>query len=93
MSRLEQIIGRAVRYCSHKDMPENKRVVKVYIYITTHPNEKETIDQHIKNMALNKDKLIEQFSTAMKEAAIDCQLFKNANVYKDDDENDIKCEK
>lgn len=91
MSRLEQIIGRAVRYCSHKDMPENKRTVKVYIYITTHPNEKETIDQYIKNLAVNKDKLIEQFSTAMKEAAIDCQLFKNANVY--EGESDLICKK
>ena len=91
ISRLEQIIGRAVRYCSHKDMADDKRIVKVYIYITSHPNEQETIDQHIKKMAFRKDKLIEQFATAMKEAAIDCELFKSANVYKELGET-IKCE-
>jgi superfamily II DNA or RNA helicase len=81
ISRLEQIIGRAVRYCSHKDMPIEKRTVKVYIYIATHPNEKLTVDQYIKKLALQKDKLIDQFTLAMKESAIDCTLFKNANVY------------
>ena len=32
LSRLEQVIGRAVRFCSHKDVEEDKRIVKVYIY-------------------------------------------------------------
>src|SRR5690606_22372405 len=29
-SRLDQIIGRASRYCSHKDLPEEERNVMVY---------------------------------------------------------------
>ena len=36
MSRLEQIIGRAIRFCSHKDMFKKDRLVKVFIYIATH---------------------------------------------------------
>ena len=32
-------------------------------------------------MAMKKNKLIMQFETALKEAAVDCTLFKNANVY------------
>lgn len=92
-SRMAQIIGRGVRYCSHKDMEENKRIVRVYIYIATHKNEEKTIDEYIKNMALDKHKLIEEFSLAIKEAAIDCDLLKNANVYKDLGEQDIECEK
>ena len=90
-SRLEQIIGRAVRFCSHKDLPAEERNVRVYIYMATHPDEKETIDQYIVKLAKNKDRLISEFSTALKEAAIDCELFKNANVYSG--EEDIKCEK
>ena len=31
-SRLEQIYGRAVRYCSHKSLPEADRTVNIYIY-------------------------------------------------------------
>lgn len=77
--RLDQIIGRSSRHCSHKDVPEEKRKVKVYIYIATHPNEPETIDKYIANLAEQKNKLIDQFETAIKEAAVDCELNKNAN--------------
>jgi hypothetical protein len=33
--RLEQVIGRGVRICSHKDLPEELRNVKVYLYLMT----------------------------------------------------------
>lgn len=33
--RLEQVIGRAIRICSHKDLPEKLRNVKVYLYLMT----------------------------------------------------------
>jgi outer membrane biosynthesis protein TonB len=32
--RLEQVIGRARRICSHQDLPEELRTLKVFIYIT-----------------------------------------------------------
>lgn len=91
-SRMKQIIGRAVRYCSHKIMPEDKRSVGVYIYLAVHPQEKETIDQYIMNLALRKNKLIDEFEVALKETAVDCTLFKNANVYKKEGEEDIVCD-
>lgn len=34
-SRIEQIFGRAVRYCSHKSLPTEDRRVKIYIYAAT----------------------------------------------------------
>ena len=87
MSRLEQVIGRAIRFCSHKDVESDKRSVKVYIYIATIPtelairekeNNKEptiTIDEHIYNMATTKEKLSLKFEQVIKEAAIDNKLF------------------
>lgn len=91
--KLDQVLGRGIRYCSHKYLPEEKRFIKAYIYMAVHPNEKETIDQYIVKMAKQKTELIEQFEQAMKEVAIDCELNKNANVYLDEeDEEDIKCE-
>jgi len=50
MARILQIIGRSVRFCSHKDMPKNKRLVKIYLYLSTFPNEK-TIDEYIWSLA------------------------------------------
>ena len=92
ISRLEQIIGRASRFCAHKDLPEEKRVVRVYIYIATHPKEKETVDQYIKNLSNNKNKIIKDFEKAIKEISIDCSLNINANVYDENDDN-IVCDK
>lgn len=89
-SRLHQVIGRASRFCSHKDVPKNRQIIDVYIYLAVHPNIKMSIDQHIMNMAINKQLINNQFEQALKEAAIDCELFKNANVYPGED--DIICE-
>ena len=88
-SRIAQIIGRGVRYCSHKLLPEEKRFVKVYIYLAVAT--KKTIDEYIVEIAKEKSELIDKFETALKEAAIDCKINKNANVYEDED--DIVCQK
>jgi hypothetical protein len=88
-SRLEQIIGRAVRFCSHKDLPAAQRVVDIFIYLAVHPDDQQTIDRYILEIANKKDRIIEQFEMALKEAAIDCSLNYHANVYKVDEP--IKC--
>lgn len=89
-SRLDQVIGRAIRFCSHKDVPLDRQLVKVYIYMAVHPKIKRSIDEHIMNMALVKKMVNTQFEKALKEAAVDCELFKNANVYPG--EENIICE-
>jgi superfamily II DNA or RNA helicase len=37
--RLEQVIGRARRICSHKDLPREKQTVQVFLYLLTHDPE------------------------------------------------------
>lgn len=90
-SRLDQIIGRAIRFCSHKDVPIENQVVNVYIYLSVHPNIKLSVDEYIMKMAFVKQQINKQFELALKEAAVDCHLFKSANVYHD--EEDIICVK
>jgi len=60
MSRMYQIMGRAIRFCSHKDVSKSKRKVKVYLYLATYPRVK-TIDQYILFLARKKNELIKQF--------------------------------
>lgn len=86
-SRLDQIIGRAYRYCSHKFLPKKDRNVVIYIYLSVYKNF-HTIDSHILDMAINKKKIIKDFESVLKESAIDCYLFKNAH-----DNDSIKCDK
>ena len=78
-SRLEQVVGRASRFCSHIGLPEEKRNVKVYVYIATHPDEEITVDQYIRKLSETKNKIIRKFEEAIKEAAVDCRLNRNAN--------------
>jgi len=79
LSRIKQIIGRAIRFCSHKDLPENERYVNVYLYLATHTSLKQSIDEYIWSLAKKKYKLIKIFENALKEVAIDCELFKKRN--------------
>lgn len=89
ISRMLQIIGRAVRFCSHKDVRKGKRMVRVYLYLATYPGKK-TIDQYIYDLAKKKNKLIEEFEMTLKESAFDCELLINRNSYKTD-ENKLIC--
>lgn len=80
--RMMQIIGRAIRQCSHKDLPMEERVVDVYRYKSVRPTyarEKQTTDQYIETAARSKEGLIQSFLDAVKEASVDCVLNKNHN--------------
>jgi len=86
--RMEQMIGRAIRACYHKDLPMKERFVDIYRYKSVRKNkDKETTDQYIENVARSKQGLIESFYSTLKEAAIDCQLFKAHNMM----EGEYKC--
>lgn len=79
LSRIKQIIGRSIRFCSHKDLPEDQRYVNVFLYIATHNTLKNSVDDYIWSLAKKKYKLIKTFENALKEVAIDCELFKKRN--------------
>ena len=76
MSRMDQIIGRAIRFCSHKDVAAAEREVKVYIYMAVGLKADEiTVDKHILDLAFKKKELTDQFDDLLKETAIDKHLF------------------
>jgi hypothetical protein len=75
MSRLEQVIGRAVRFCSHKDLPRDERLVNIYIYLAIDSVKEMSIDQQILSLALRKKMLVQQFETVLKKSSIDYYLF------------------
>jgi Mimiviridae putative ATP-dependent RNA helicase len=88
-SRLEQVVGRASRFCSHIALPEEQRNVKVYIYVSVHEKANVTVDQYIRKLSATKNKIIKKFEEAIKEAAVDCRLNRNANQAEDEF---IQCE-
>ena len=46
MVRVEQVIGRARRICSHQDLAEELRNVKVFLYVTTFTEEQKTSEKN-----------------------------------------------
>ena len=76
--RIEQVVGRAIRYCSHKDLPLDKRVVNIYKYYSI-TQDIETTDIKIKNIAYKKENINNQFLKYIQQSAFDCELFYNQN--------------
>ena len=73
-NRNEQIIGRAVRYCSHKALPLEQRNVQIFMHGTKPFDSYEPVDLYIYRNAEYKSKKIGYISRVMKETAVDCIL-------------------
>ena len=56
LSKLEQIIGRGIRYCSHINLPEDKSNVTVFLHTATN-GDCETIDHYSYNTLERKKQL------------------------------------
>lgn len=91
--RMDQVVGRAVRTCSHVALPPKERHVEVFTYYTTlspqHLDKSFTLrtkdkglttDEYIYNIAKRKASIIESILDLMKKAAVDCGI--NAKKHK-----------
>ena len=84
--RLDQVKGRAIRICSHADLPPEERNVRIYTYISTFPkgvqlpatimlkDEGLTSDQFVLSVSEYKQNIIDKLFGVMKECAVDCVL-------------------
>jgi hypothetical protein len=79
--RIRQVIGRGVRYLSHISLPPEERNVEVYRYFSTltrdqmlMTREKISTDEHIEDISMKKQGVIDELEQCLKEAAVDCML-------------------
>lgn len=81
--RIQQVIGRAKRICSHADLEEHERNVHVYKYFMTFSKEpdktkddftEKTTDEVISEIAYKKQQINDQFLSILKNSAVDCVL-------------------
>ena len=77
-NQLEQVIGRAVRTCSHEALPLEERNVTVYLHCAT-ADGIPTPDEHAYEIAARKLGQIELVEKALRDNAIDCALNVNIN--------------
>lgn len=79
--RITQMVGRAIRQCSHKYLKMEERHVNVYRYRSViKGRDYPTTDQLIEDIARSKESLIQSFLDAIKEVAVDCKLYENHNM-------------
>ena len=78
--KIEQVIGRALRFCQHKDLPLEERKVDIFRYKMIRKNGNITTDEKMENISRKKNNLLLSFIEAVKECAIDCELFKAHNM-------------
>jgi len=90
--RIEQVIGRAIRSCSHEALPKKDRNVQVFSYImkltkkqaendfNIEKNDKGlTTDEHILMTANKKKLIINKFLNMLKSASFDCVINSKQN--------------
>jgi len=56
-SRVQQVIARAIRFCSHKDLPIDKRTVDVFIHLSTLGSFEKVFDLKITDSTGNEKKV------------------------------------
>lgn len=87
MTRIQQVIGRAIRYKSHIDLPPKERNVITFVYELIAPISREkikkyivgetgTTDQFLYEKAERKQILIDEMLEIMMQSAIDCSFFR-----------------
>ena len=75
MNRIEQIIGRAVRNCSHKNLPFKERNVQIFLHGSINRDKSiEAADIYVYRLAEVKALQIGLVSRLLKEISVDCLL-------------------
>lgn len=88
LNKVEQIVGRAVRNCSHIDLPSSQRNVTMYHHANlVNERNAETIDLRSYRIAENKQRVIDQVEDVLKRVSVDCNLNKNTLYYDPSDVN------
>jgi len=86
--RLQQVIGRAIRLCSHQDLPWDDRVVDIFTYVSVFSSKQKaegsktlmmsdksmTTDEMIFDIATKKQKLADGLFEIAQTSAVDCEI-------------------
>ena len=87
--RLEQVIGRARRICSHQDLPLELRTVKVFLYISVFSEKQKTDKQNIEIMIHDLSR-IPDANGKQQSVSTDESLFEIANIKTDINQHILK---
>ena len=95
MSRINQIIGRAVRNYSHKDLPLDERYVEIFKYVSVYSKNKTLfIDKEKYILSEEKDRSNKVIERLLKQISFDCFINKerNQNFYNQYTNGSAECD-
>ena len=93
--RVEQVIGRAQRICSHEDLPEDEKTVQVFEYLSVFSTAQKdklnkelkstdagkTTDQALFDISKKKEQISRELLNAVKTTSIDCKVHKGTKCF------------
>jgi hypothetical protein len=81
-AKMEQIIGRGIRYCSHSMLPIEKRNTTIFLHaiLYNNPKSRESADLYCYRKTLYKAMQVGEISRRLKVFAVDCNLRKNVTI-------------
>jgi len=88
INKLEQVIGRGIRNCSHKNLIEKDRNVTIYLH-NSMISDIESIDMYLYRYSEYKAKQIGLIENILKKNSIDKYIFENGNHFQKNDIDDI----
>ena len=81
LNKIEQVIGRGIRYCSHSLLLPEERNVSIYLHTSCVDDmNNETIDSYVYRLSEKKSIIIGDIETILKQNAIDRRLFRDVNI-------------
>lgn len=86
MSRIEQVVGRGMRTCSHSLLPFDKQNCTVFLHVCRYPKStRETIDEYKYRVFVEgKAVKIARIRRVIMESAMDCELQSGINILPED---------
>jgi hypothetical protein len=81
MSRIEQVLGRGMRTCSHSTLPFEEQNCTIYLHVCRYPDSfQETVDEYIYRAIVEEKAIrIAKVKRAITESAMDCELQQSTN--------------
>jgi superfamily II DNA or RNA helicase len=75
-AKVDQVIGRGIRYKSHYDLPKKEQYINVYHYLSVKPQgffskKQLSADEYLYKLSTSKDKLLQLFTTFLCTASIE----------------------
>lgn len=74
LNKMEQVLGRGVRTCSHSLLPPAERNCTIYLLVNSYDTETETADFYMYRNGMKKAVEMGEVTRTLKEYALDCNL-------------------